>query len=163
MRSFARFLPLAIITAGSVSCFAQEAKPPLIISISTPDPVIKLGADIRLDLVIKNTSQQDVRFARSKGDAEFDYEIDARNQNGKEIPETAYGHKIHSKESTNTLRRGGMVLITLVPSQEYTQSTTLNKIYDFSEPGTYVIQVQRRNPEGKTLLKSNKLVVTVVE
>ncbi len=163
LKALLRVVVLALIAIAGTLSFAQETKPQLSISISTPDVVVKVGADIRLDIIVKNTSGREARFARSKGDAEFDYDITVHNKNGQPANKTPYGHKIHSKEPSDTPRHGGMVLIRLNPEQEYVQRITLNKLLEIQEPGTYVIQVERRDSEIKGMLKSNKLVVTVTE
>jgi hypothetical protein len=162
MRSLVKFALFAMAIGVFASGFAQDVGAPLSINISTPTNIVKAGSEIRLDIVLKNTSRHDVRVVRSKGDAELDYEIDIRDQKGKPTMETPYGRKIHGKDSDATAKTGSWISGTLKPDQEFEQCIVLNKVYDLS-PGTYVIQLQRRDLASKGVVKSNKIVLTVTE
>ncbi|MBI2682463.1 MAG: hypothetical protein HYX26_04475 [Acidobacteriales bacterium] len=143
--------------------FSQQAQSPLSITISTPRDVLRAGSEIRLDITLVNTSDHGVHIARSTGGPELDYEIEICDLGGKPSVETSYGRKIHGKESERMPRAGSFVSGTLQPGKEFQQQVILNKMYDLSQPGKYVIQVRRFDPTTKAHLKSNKIIVTLTE
>lgn len=53
---------------------------------------------------------------------------------------------------------------TLEPGKTITNEVNLRKIYEFSVPGRYVLQVSRRIPDalGGGVVKSNAITITVV-
>jgi hypothetical protein len=49
----------------------------------------------------------------------------------------------------------------LNPGKVLSQSINVSKLYEIRRAGTYLIQVQRLDPETKTFVKSNEIKVTI--
>jgi hypothetical protein len=52
---------------------------------------------------------------------------------------------------------------TLEAGKTLKRQLNASKLYDMTAPGSYTIQVQRRDPETDTMVKSNTITVTITE
>ena len=135
---------------------------PFTIKISTPKDSLKKGADAQVQISMTNTSDKDIYYSFGGGPV-FDLEI--QDAEGNKPSETPLGQRVHGESTQSS---GGavsapepIVLQTLGPGRTYTETFSLNKFYDLTKPGEYVIQAQRKDPQSAVLVKSNTIAITV--
>src|SRR5262249_21543663 len=140
-----------------IQSHAQELS--LKITIVAAQNSVKAGDPIEITVTMKNMSDHDITMVAvgSNSKAELNYEIIARDKNGEMLNETIYGKGLKGGVA------GSRKLFTLKPGAEITETSDINKLYDMSMPGEYVIQVEKELPasEGKGMIKSNTITVTV--
>lgn len=108
----------------------------------------------------KNTSNQELNHnANISNLTEVDpnYIFEVRDHSGALVPRKVYEHP--------ELANGHVVFLTLKPGESVTDTEPISRLLDLRRPGKYVIQVSRRvnaNDEKDGVVKSNKLIVTVV-
>jgi len=129
------------------------------ITIAAAQNSVMAGEPIKIAVTMKNISDHDIKLVAmgSNSTAELNYEIIARDKNGEMLNETIYGKGLKGGVA------GSRKLFTLKPGAEITETSNINKLYDMSMPGEYVIQVEKELPasEGKGTVKSNTITVTV--
>jgi hypothetical protein len=140
--------------AGFDAAQAQDVAPaPFSITISSPHIVVKAGSDVYVDIRMTNTSTADVYYAVGAGPV---FQIEVHDTQGKRAPEGPLGFRAHRPRAISRL-----IARTLKPGETYEVKGSLNSLYDLSNPGTYVIQAQRMDPQSKVLVNSNTISVTV--
>lgn len=145
--------------------FAQGAKTPFSISISAPEPSVRVGSAIRINATITNTTSEDAWISMTTGSrGEFDFTIDVNDGTGHVPVETEYFRAIKGKHGTS----GPQLVVTygggprlVKPGGSLTTAIQLDKLYDMSKPEKYAIQVGRPDEVSKETVKSNKITVTV--
>ena len=147
-------------TSGPVVVIQSHApEESLKITIAAAQNSVMAGDPIKIAVTMKNISDHDIKLVAmgSNSTAELNYEIIARDKNGEMLNETIYGKDIKG------WLPGSRKLFTLKPGAEITETSNINKLYDFSMPGEYTIQVERKLPasEGKGTVKSNTITITV--
>ena len=129
------------------------------ITIVAAQNSVMAGDPIKITVTMKNMSDHDITMVAvgNNSKAELNYEIIAREKNGEMVDETRYGKGLKGGVA------GSRKLFTLKPGAEITETCNINKLYDMSMPGEYVIQVEKELPasEGKGTIKSNTITVTV--
>lgn len=146
---------LAIIgLAISISAAAQTPDP-FSLTISTPEPEIPAGSVIRLNIRVKNVSEEPIGFVtRGQSRAEQSFTINVLDDAGKPVPKTQYGNSLHPE-------RGRAVGGSLNPGQEGEEFTILSRVFDLSMPGKYLVQVERTDRRRQTTVKSNTITIWV--
>lgn len=89
-------------------------------------------------------------------------DIDIRDAEGRPVPETPDGRKLHVKDHRDG--PGGaftVVRVPIKPGKTFEEEPMLNKEYDLSTAGKYTIQAHRFDGVSMTLVKSNTITVTV--
>jgi hypothetical protein len=147
--------------AGSSS--AQSVGQPFIVTIQTAQSVVKVGSQIRVEVILTNTSGRDLGFTKSVGDetAESNYLINVSDGHGKPVAETAHHRRVRAENSLPVTHSNQIV--TLKPGERLKEQAILNNLYDIGRPGRYVIMAQRDVPQeqGKGVVKSNAVTITV--
>jgi len=129
------------------------------ITIVAAQNSVNAGDPIEITVTMKNMSDHDITMVAvgSNSKAELNYEIITRDKNGEMLNKTIYGKGLKGGVA------GSRKLFTLKPGAEITETSDINKLYDMSMPGEYIIQVEKELPasEGKGTIKSNTITVTV--
>jgi hypothetical protein len=132
---------------------------PFAISISTPQPQVKLGEEIPLTISLTNVSQHDIRITQVVADrqAQLDYDIAVTTTRGVPVK--------FRKGVMTRLGDGSVTFISLQPGGEHAEYALIGSLFDISEPGAYRIQVTRDVPMylGEGQVKSNILVITILK
>jgi len=136
----------------------NAAEQPFTITISAPTPSVKAGSDVWVVVKITNHSTERLDESGSiSGITGLDPNLvfEVRDTRGNLItkkvyvhPELATGHPINrSIESGETLA----------------QEQNISRLYDITQPGSYVVQVSRSPSRGPTsgVVKSNKVTIVV--
>jgi hypothetical protein len=150
---------------GALAAFvAKTDAAPLSIRISTPSSRVVVGSPLRIDIVAQNVSAEPIRVSKSVAEdrAALDFEIVVHKRGDGEPTETKWGRRLHGKDVEDA--HSGMSIDSgdLPPGGVMKETTFVQRIYNLTMPGRYVIQVEKRGPNHQALGKSNALTITLV-
>jgi hypothetical protein len=128
------------------------------VSIATPKDKYSPGEKIALDIACKNVSKKDVNTRLASAFGTYFIHI---SHDGKDVPPTPYGEK-----TFDAAQGGGVSTYPLHPGEQVSICIYLNKLFDLSKPGRYVITAKKAirtsdRISKKNLAISNKITVTV--
>jgi len=132
---------------------SQNAKPPFSISISLAQDVVKAGSEVSLDIVLTNTSDENIVISGWKDQSCEIYEIEIHDSEGKRLPqrneclpsENPNQITVCVSASSPVIRLCVPQNQVLKPHGEMKEEVLVNELYDLSRPGKYTIQAQREN------------------
>jgi hypothetical protein len=134
---------------------------PFTIAISAPSGAVKAGGEIRVHAVLTNISGQAIveRGWPNQARAEVNYTVSVRRKDGKEAPETAYGHAARAHQIA-----GSVLKVLLKPGEKMEEDTILGEQFDLSVAGEYFVQLSRPASDNPSdgVVKSNEITVTVI-
>src|SRR5260370_17289872 len=107
------------------------------IAISSPQQSIASGAEVRVEITLKNTSNREISISKSNGrsQAEFSFVVDAHDDNGKPAPDTEYGRRVMRRETKKrTVLFWSEIFLTLKPGEILQDEAIVSKLYDLSRP-----------------------------
>jgi hypothetical protein len=162
MRLIWNILVNVLLCAGAFP--ASGPVQPFSVTLDAPSAAVKIGSEVRIKATITNTSDHEIRFARSLGlrDEEFECEIEVRDARG-QIPALTPAFR-HQKENP-TSRWGSYMTYVLEPGKSFHDDLTISHVYTL-EAEEYTIWVARgtrplwQNPKQETA-KSNTIKLTV--
>ena len=145
----------------------QVGAVPFSILITGPEKPVKAGSEVKIGIVLKNTSDREIAVGRtSVSQAEFHYLVDVRDGKGHPAPNTEYGRRIMGREAgeRTIIFSSGDALFTLKPNETLEDEAVVSKLYDLSRPGKYFIQAIRKPLEKVSTgqVKSNTITITIV-
>ncbi len=150
--SMADMLGIALlICLSNIHSMAQDAKQSFVISISSPSTTWKSTDSIRLDVAVKNLTDQRIQVSSSRSAWETG-EILIRDGSGNVIPPI---------QNPQTVFRSSGSSIVVKPGKDYTESFNISKQFDLTKPGQYSLQIEKKDPSSNTVVKSNILVLTI--
>jgi len=121
--------------------------------------VWKLGATIRLLVVMTNNTKREVDFALTNPG--WDYEMDVRDASGRPVHESEHLRDIkrHTDGEIFIFRN---ISVRLKPGQQGRDTIELSYFYDFTAPGQYSVRILRKFPQvSKRAIQSNRLVLII--
>jgi hypothetical protein len=131
----------------------EGAEAPASISIQATTPAVAPGDDVRLEVVITNTSTNLLRFVHEANILSFGNFLIVGPGGTQLAPLPLYG--------------GGtsFFIDALDPGQEVHETRVLNRLFDMGAPGIYTIQVQKHFGLGQPDIKilSNVVTITVTK
>ena len=161
-------LLLLMLFAFSVPTKGQTSKstPTISLTIRATRDSARIGAPIIIKVNLKNISDHDVQLVMENGGKDSGLEV--RDAHGKLVPDTVLGSvwnghpqsKIPQEVPMHDLE-GQLLFGVLKPEDTETWEVDANKFYQIREPGKYVIQVCRVDPDNAGVVRSNKLTITV--
>jgi hypothetical protein len=163
------FVLSLLIVATHASAPGQAARQPFSLTVTTPQSIITAGAELRVQVTLKNITDHDIFVSRdfARETAERNYVIDVRDESGQIAPDTAYNRKRKDPGDAKhpNVRYGSHMLETLKPGEELNDDAVVTKLYDITLPGKYSLQVSRQSSDapGGNIVKSNKIGITVTE
>jgi len=138
------------------AAYAQTAKEPFSISISTASPTVSAGSHVYVRVKITNTSDQtvDCTSAYTNG-LDQGLRYDVRDEDEKSVMKPDIQPERYPMSLQSCSLEAG-------ESKEH--QTLLNWLYDLSKPGQYLIQISRRTSDGPNpeYVNSNTITITVV-
>ena len=160
MRSLACLLLVG--TASYASCQGKEAnRVAFTVTITALKPEFKLGEPAIIHIVMRCTNKDpiDVPEERHIGRGEMNYRITVTKTNGILIPDSEWTRKRKAGHA------GGQYSLTekeLNYGDEIGEDADLNHVVNISEPGDYVLQVERADYKwGPSHIRSNRLTIHV--
>ena len=158
-----RSLLLFLVVVSGLSAAADRFS----ITVNAPKPTVKVGTDVTIEVVLKNTSAGNFLYgsgSKPEDQGETDYKVEVQDETSKRAPETSYGHKLRTGEDSpgqHTVIVGSFVSFELPPGGVVKNEILVNKLYDLSKPGKYEIHVERLDDAGGASIKSNTITITV--
>lgn len=167
-----RYVVSIILCAGlQISSLAQQPAPVAVV-ISSPNQVVKVGSEIRVDITVSNVTTQSVSEywagEPNDGEAEAGNDIQIFDANGKKLSRMD-GPVIHKGGDTYHLRKGWISrrVIPLGPGKTSTNYFILTNLFDLSKPGTYTVVVRHElQGEGDYIMvtaQPNPLTITITQ
>jgi hypothetical protein len=160
-----RALTLFLIAAASPEIgLAQTAQPRYSITISTAKTTVKAGADVRIQIVQKNTTDRDQPFwieKSAKLHGEYIFSINLTRADGNEVHKSEYFRGV--RDEAGNFRPGvatGGGIIIEKPGDSFASSIDLNELYELT-PGKYAVQVYVRDGIAEVTVRSNTITVTI--
>lgn len=155
------FFALCLAAFGA-SGVTQQA-PQVAVEASTPSAVVKLGAEIRINVTVTNLSEKTIALTKAcgpDGQAEAANDVQVYDSMGKRVSWTA------THPAVWTCRKSFRV----APGDSEHDYLILNELFNLSTPGKYLVTVRQELPvwdsdSGKdTIYVSAKpLIITVAE
>jgi hypothetical protein len=148
--------PIFQVANPAPSHLAQPgSQPSFSVTIKAVHDTVQAKAPLMLEVVTANISDRDLTlWQRTAPDlAGWVYSADVRDESGNIPPSTAWGRR--------PMGEGSEALLNLKPGQTNTDIIDITQLYDFSQPGTYTIQVQRNDDENNLAIKSNTIKVII--
>jgi hypothetical protein len=144
-----------LLLLGWMPLGAQNAvEQPFTISIDAPTPIVKAGADVWVNVQLKNNSRTDLNESGSiSGMTGLDPNLvfEVRDTGGNLVAKRVYEHP--------ELATGTPVNRLLKPGETLTVQQNLARLCDMAKPGRYVVQVSRE--AQRRVVKSNKVTIVV--
>lgn len=147
--------------------YSQTSQQPFAITISTDKPQVKQGDIVLINITMKNTSDHDVDCTGNPSNAlDRNFVYDVVDEDGRPVP--IIEKKYHGGSS--------IWLCTIKPGEtSHSAGGLISRLFDFSRPGKYTIQVsrpiwgddQRPGTDGMVqnntpVVKSNTITITVL-
>jgi len=131
----------------------QAAAAPFSVSITLAQDVVKAGSEVRLDIVLTNTSNENIVIAGWEDQNCEIYEIEVHDSDGKRLPQrNECLPSENPNQTTVCVTASSPVVRTCTPQNqvvrphgELKEEILVNELYDLSRPGKYTIQAQREN------------------
>jgi hypothetical protein len=158
-------LLLFVISVSGISIAAQQSTAPSTTSpqaftlrLSTGNETIKSGSELKVDIILTNTSRQTIVWSRWVGGPDYSFKIDVRDAQSKLAP---FNERYRGLLRGKDLPMGSSRHYGVGPGETSKESAIVNDQYDLSALGTYTIQAHRFDEVSKTDVKSNTITVTV--
>jgi hypothetical protein len=132
--------------------YLEKLQKPFAITISTPEPTIKAGSALLLEMFLTNGLDHPAVI----DNALTKYDVEVLDSHGKLAPLTTNGQDLRKK-----IGWGGGPRFTVQPGDDLRGGVYVDKLYDISRPGQYTIQVARTDEDSKVVVKSNTITVNV--
>lgn len=163
VRLFLVIISVVLANSWPAELRAAAQTPPLSLSISAAESVVKAGSDVRVDIAITNVSQHEITFLRTPGvgRGELDAELEVTDEHGNATQMTKYWESL--KKYGIERVEGSRISIVLKPGESFKTSVALNKLYDLNRAGNYTIYAKKRVPDylGGGVVESNVVTITV--
>jgi hypothetical protein len=159
--------------AAQILCLAQQ-KVPIAVSISTPVPVVQSGNEIRINVSVRNLSDEPISLLKAlgpDGQAEAVNHLEVFGADGKRLYRID-GPSHRSKDGVvSHLVKGGIsrTSVSVAPGETSVDFLVLSNLFDLSKPGIYTVvarhelmRLEAPKPEDRvSFVSSNRLVITV--
>jgi hypothetical protein len=168
MRISMGLLLLVMSMAAPCTGSAQGTSPSFSVAISVLQGVVARGSAVKVTIILKNTSNQDIVIPRSNANdqGEFHNKITIRDEEGNLVADKAtiaahIDRKKDTQSELTSLTMETVINFTLKPGESLKDGIKLSEIYDISKPGKYSIEVERTDDTTNTVVKSNTITLTV--
>jgi len=157
---------VTVVGAGAQCALAKGRKPAISIVLSTPRQSIRVGSEVRIDVVTTNVSHHAVPHTTGPGVPGHNDLITVEVRDGR-------GNSVLEKEPDQSgcngragckiirIKMGSQVMHLLAPGETFRDQIVVSDLYDLSRPGEYTIRARRPDEETKTPVISNTIRITV--
>ena len=153
-----RFLVLLACTALT-SVHAQSVPDPFSITLAAKTATVKRGTSVWVKIQLTNNSAQDLDESgtiNGMTGADPNLSFKVRDEDGKLKQKKVHKHP--------ELASGKPINRTIAPGETLEEEQDVSRLFDMTEPGSYVIEVSRRASDAQKdkSVKSNTITVTVL-
>lgn len=159
-------ITLTIVPSSGVAKPApanSPAHPSFGIDISASQYRVHVGTPVTFQIRLTNLSDHEIvipQEAGKKGELDFKVKVLV---NGEEAPKTSYGRTLDDVRASMPAENWKSV--TLAPGKSFVENVTLSDLYDFSQPGRYLVHVERTDEtvriRRQAMVKSDASVTVV--
>jgi hypothetical protein len=130
-------------------------------------PSYVVGSPIWIEITVRNASDHEVSGLGVEDEAATDlfYIAEVRHVDGKAVPPTQFEKDVRDGKALwagSTSQGLGDHPKLLKPGQSRTVRIDLARRFDLSQPGKYVVQVQRQDDKSDAKIKSNAITIAIV-
>lgn len=150
-------------TAGS----SKLSEPIFSVEIHADKYVVAADSPVIIVATLTNMSDHEITMVQVSG-LRAGYDVDVRNSQGKRprgANELLAEQNKENKEAHRPIRviinQGGARTVNVKPGQTLRDEIQVSNIFDLTIPGTYTIQLTRKDSESTAIVKSNTITVTV--
>jgi hypothetical protein len=140
------------LMVGVALAGAQSTGPAYSLSLNVPSTSLSVGADIKVHITMKNTSDHDLFYRVDPSGKLLPFSFDVRDSQGAAVPKMP---RRPGPGASGSYFRG-----TLHPGESIERDRILGKEFDLSKPGRYTIHVERQDDD--VVVRSNVVTITVV-
>lgn len=155
-----------VIMLAAVGAFAERLEaqtentpPTFAINIVAP-PIVKLGSEITVSIVLQNKSGRTVKMYYNEMARDDDYIVTVLDEARKRPPLTWTGRNVIDHNPGVRVDSVHFPNHDIADGEVITQKLEIGKFFVLSEPGKYTVQFSRG--EGKTAAKSNTVTIMVI-
>jgi len=172
MLKHASLLRVVLVVAACAfpNAQGQESKvAPFSLTIHLQEPKVKVGSPIWVNATIENKSDHEISIwiDNASDQGGFVYKVEAWDDKGSIVGKTKFGRRIQNEDTAEERGRENYIIVDsggevgLKPKETRTDRVDVAKICVLTRPGTYTVQLRRFDQESMTVVKSNKVTVTV--
>ena len=162
MRLFA-FLPVLFLAGSLPGQTAKAGEPPFTVTIAAEQAAAKIGSPIIIHIVLRANSEKTLTIPEARHDGthgEYNYRVSVVGPKRISPPDTKHGRNMKKGTEVRTLT--STIIKYLNKGDELTEDVDLQNVVSITEPGDYVVQVERADPAFASMhIKSNKLALHV--
>jgi hypothetical protein len=142
------------------------ARKPYTLTIRAKQNTFKVGEEIRINILWKNTSDQPVSVAPVIPTAETSYKVFVEDEKGNLAAETKLGRRLRTGKDeagqTTVSVFETAPIRSVQPGESLNEEVVLNKLYDLSKPGKYTVRVQSQSDLNGSA-KSDPITITITD
>jgi hypothetical protein len=120
---------------------------------------------VALKITLTNISDHEIKLARAvrEDQGESNHDVIVKDDGGNLAPrkKPVREGKNEAEREINALPMGSEIVFALQPGESLKDGIVLSRMYDFSQPGKYTVQVERYDYVTKAVVKSNTISVTL--
>jgi hypothetical protein len=134
------------------------------ITIAAVDQSLTVGKPINIQVSVKNITDKDIWWRAEFGDTAYKAFQFSFTKNGRDVGTTFFHRKVKGKQrdgDPEQVSGGGSVVSALAPGKSVTFTLDLRRLYEITEPGDYMLEVSREAEDGKRVIRSNTLRLTI--
>jgi hypothetical protein len=160
-------LAMVVVLVGSC-CFGQApskvatktlvvADPGYSITLTPPADPVRVGSPINVIVTVKNISNKEIYWESEFSDTAYRAFTILLTKNGSEVETTAFHRKVRSKQRAGDppeVEHGGSILSTVAPGKSFTFTIDLERLYQITEPGVYVLDISRLGNDHSTVVRA---------
>jgi hypothetical protein len=168
MRISMGLLLLVMSMASPSTGSAQGTCPSFSVTISVAQDVVARGSEVKVTIILRNTSNHDIAIPRSPADdqGESHNKITVRDEEGNLVADKATIARRTDKDKgtysgVKNLTMETIIIFTVKPGDSLKDGIVLSNVYDSLSPGKYSLQVEHIDDRTKTVVKSNTITLTV--
>ena len=169
-----RLLPLIIIFAFSIAGVVKCAQSSIIVAVSAPKDKFKAGSELDLKIIVTNISDHDIHLPLDKSSkAELNqYRFNVARSDDQPVLTMKYYWELNGEVTPKKNVKDPDKTILIVfdhgsilvgPGKTIEYHTNLCELYDLSQPGDYIIQVEKIDPSVHTIVKSNVVKISLIK
>jgi hypothetical protein len=163
---------------------AHAGDPPFSLAISTESSTLHAGAEVQIQVTLKNISGQDIWLRETS--AQCDFSVNVLDSRDDAVADTEYGLAVKNRNQARPfiyhdqlilppcMRLTHNNIVAIKPGASINADLTVSDLYDLPAPGQYRIEVQRKIPREPnqpilpqpltdSVVKSNTITVTITE
>jgi hypothetical protein len=130
------------------------------ISLATPPDRQNVGGPVDIQATVKNTSGKEIYWSYAKTDTVYQAFRVQLERDGKQVETTTFHRRILGQQrvgDSQVVEDGDSIALPVAAQATMTWTLDLSKLYQITEPGTYLVSASRDDECSKARVQSNRL------